>query len=100
MEIVRNLILSIDKHEILTSEKSTRENVTNFIIIYLLTNYSSSVIELIINLILKVNDTMVVIQNLIVSFLWIFVILLANKLLNKDNSSKEVKVIEKKKKNK
>ena len=43
---------------------------------------------------------MVVIQNLIVSFLWIFVILLANKLLNKDNSSKEVKVIEKKKKNK
>ena len=92
--------MSIDKHEILTSEKSTRENVTNFIIIYLLTNYSSSVIELIINLILKVNDTMVVIQNLIVSFLWIFVILLANKLLNKDNSSKEVKVIEKKKKNK
>ena len=90
----------VDKHEILTIEKSTRENVTNFIIIYLLTNYSSSVIELIINLILKVNDTMVVIQNLIVSFLWIFVILLANKLLNKDNSSKEVKVIEKKKKNK
>lgn len=90
----------VDKYEILTSEKSTRENVTNFIIIYLLTNYSSSVIELIINLILKVNDTMVVIQNLIVSFLWIFVILLANKLLNKDNSTKEVKVIKKKKKNK
>ena len=33
----------------------TRENVTNFIIIYLLTNYISSVIELIINLILRIR---------------------------------------------
>ena len=73
----------INKNELLTINNDKKTNIGNLIILFLLMNYSLNVIVLVFQMIFEINDIMVIISSLCISFIWIFIVLIAYNLINK-----------------
>jgi len=81
----------VKNKDFLSEKNSKKTNVVNFLVIYMIITYSINVVSLMLQLILKLNDVILIIQNICISFIWICVVLIAYKMLNRDN--KEVTLI-------
>lgn len=76
----------VKNNEYFSVDNSTKTNVVNFIIIYLLMKYVINIILIIFELIFKTEDVMVLVKNLILTLIFLFAILLAKKLFDKDKN--------------
>jgi len=76
----------VSKGKLLNKENSEKLNVGNLIIIYLFINYSSNIIILILQMIFNINDTILIVRSLLISLIWICVIMISYKLLNKSTN--------------
>lgn len=82
----------VNKGVILSTNNSKKENIINFFVIYLLMTYGVNVVILMLQLILKQGDVITIIQNLIISFIWMLVVLFAYQLMNNKKVKDEEEV--------
>lgn len=90
----------INRHEYLSKDNSTKTNVINFIVLFLLMQYASSIINILLKLMFnngKLNDNL---KSLGISIIMVSLIIIAYKLINRNNEKKEVVVLDSKEKNK
>lgn len=73
----------VDKDNLLSINNDKKTNIGNLIVIFLLMNYSLNVIILLLQMIFEVNDIMLTLPSICISFIWIFVVLVAYNLINK-----------------
>ena len=88
--------LYVKNHDILSTNNDKKKNVTNFIVIWLLISYTRTIIDLLLQLVFKMETFKEVLKDIGVSIVFILIIILAYKLSNRDRSVNEVKVIDKK----
>lgn len=74
----------VSKDKLLNINNSRKINICNLVIIILLMNYSSIVLSTLLQMLFNTIDVVVAIKNICISFIWISVILIAHKLINKD----------------
>lgn len=75
--------IEVDKDKLLSIDNDKKTNIGNLIIILLLMNYSINVIILMLQMIFEINDIMITLPSVCISFIWIFIILVAYNLINK-----------------
>ena len=80
----------------MSTNNDKKKNVTNFIVIWLLISYTRTIIDLLLQLVFKMETFKEVLKDIGVSIVFILIIILAYKLSNRDRSVNEVKVIDKK----
>ena len=88
--------LYVKNHDILSTNNDKKKNVTNFIVIWLLISYTRTIIDLLLQLVFKMETFKEVLKDIGVSIVFILIIILAYKLSNRDRSVNEVRVIDKK----
>lgn len=74
----------VSKDKLLNINNSKKINICNLVIIILLMNYSSIVLSTSLQLIFNMIEITIAIKNICISFIWISVVLIAYKLMNKD----------------
>ena len=72
----------VSKGSILSKDNSKRTNIFNFIAIILLINYASNIITLLLQIIFNINDIVLVVKEILLSFIFAFFILIAYKIIN------------------
>lgn len=74
--------IQVDKNKLLSKEVN-KTNIGNLIVILLFMNYSLNIIIIMLQMVFEVNDIMLTLPNICISFIWIFVILIAYNLINR-----------------
>lgn len=91
----------VNKNEYFSKENSKGTNFINFVILYLLMTYTINLILLLLQMIFEKENVGLIIQNIVISLIWIVVVMLANKLIKiknlKTDKQEDVKLIIKKK---
>lgn len=73
----------VSKGELLSNSNESKINVANLLIVYLLLNYSINAITIIFQMIFRMDETINLIGGLCWSFIWISIIIISYKLINK-----------------
>lgn len=73
----------VSRSNLLVKENDKKTNITNFIIIYFIMNYSSLFIMYLLNILFEISDIIESLRGLVFSLLWLVIILLSYKLLNR-----------------
>ena len=76
-------IKEVSKGEILSKDNEQKVNIANLVIIYLLMNYYVNLIMIIAQMIFRTNEIITLIGGLCFSIIWICVVLISYKLINK-----------------
>lgn len=87
-------IKEVSKGKMLSKDNETKVNIANLVIIYLLMNYYVNAIMIISQMIFKTNEIITLIGGLCFSIIWICIVMISYKLINK----KDIKLITKKNK--
>lgn len=86
-------IKQVSKSELLSKDNEQKVNIANLVIIYLLMNYYVNAIMIIAQMIFKTGEIITLIGGLCFSIIWICVVMISYKLINK----KDIKLVIKKK---
>ena len=87
-------IKQVSKGELLSKDNEQKVNIANLVIIYLLMNYYVNAIMIISQMIFKTNEFITLLGGLCFSIIWMCVVMISYKLINK----KDIKLITKKNK--
>lgn len=74
----------VAKDKLLNIDNSKKVNICNLVIIILLMNYSSIVLSTLLQMLFNAVDVIVAVKNICISFIWISIVLIAYKLINKE----------------
>ena len=88
-------IKQVSKGELLSKDNEQKVNIANLVIIYLLMNYYVNAIMIISQMIFKTSEIITLVGGLCFSIIWICVVMISYKLINK---KEEFKLITKKNK--
>ena len=73
----------VSKTDILSKENDKKINISNLLVIFLLMNYSINFIVFIFQMIFEVNEIMVILPNMCFALIWICIVFIAYKLINR-----------------
>ena len=76
--------MEVSKDKLLNINNSKKVNICNLVIIILLMNYSSIVLSSLLQMLFNSVDVIIAIKNICISLIWIAIVLIAHKLINKD----------------
>lgn len=74
----------VSKGKILNKENDSNKNIMNLIAIIIIMNYAINAVVLVLQMLFDITDIVIILPNLCWAFIWIFVVLVAYKLVNKE----------------
>ena len=74
----------VSKNKLLNKNNEKKTNICNLVIIILLMNYTSIIGSTLLQIVFNTVDIVLALKNILISFVWIAVILIAYKLINRE----------------
>ncbi len=74
----------VSKNKLLNKNNEKKTNICNLVIIILLMNYASIIGSTLLQIVFNTVDIVLALKNILISFVWIAVILIAYKLINRE----------------
>lgn len=74
----------VSKNKLLNKNNEKKTNICNLVIIILLMNYTSIIGSTLLQIVFNTVDIVFALKNILISFVWIAVILIAYKLINRE----------------
>ena len=74
----------VSKGKILNKENDSNKNIMNLIAVIIIMNYAINAVVLVLQMLFDATDIIIILPNLCWAFIWIFIVLVAYKLVNKE----------------